>query len=182
MISFNPPLLNLPPSSQQTIKVLLKASQPERIRELIEVLVQNGDSLIIELFAEVQPTILSLNRVFLEFPTLFAGNTYESSSFAKASLKLQNLGNIPTKFRWLGRLRDWKPEDQEQVGDFITKKEKEEELEFWFEPKEGIIGGKEEMNVKFFLKPLKGGRLEEVFICECDGMEYPIGFEINVQV
>lgn len=232
LIYFCPSVMTLAPISKQTVRVHLKAGQPEGIRELIEVLVQNGESLMIELFAEVQPTILSLNRSFLEFPPLFAGNLYETSSLSKTSLKIQNLGNIPTKFKWVGRLKDLHQQDHEgrrheeggkeeggrREGGEITNEWKregvdeggseegrmdeggrreggvseererrkgggrEEDLEYWFEPKEGIIGGKEELNVKFCLKPLRGGKLEDIFVCECEGMDYPIGFEINTIV
>lgn len=179
VIFFSPTMMTLAPNSKQSVKVHLRAGQPESIKELIEVLVQNGKSLIIELYAEVQPTILSLNRTFLEFPLLFAGNLYETSAFSKTSLKIQNLGNIPTKFKWLGRLKDQNSEEQSKIEDLAGK---EQDLEYWFEPKEGVIGGKAEINVKFFLKPLRGGKLEDIFICECEGMDYPIGFEINTSV
>ena len=117
VIFFSPTMMILAPNSKQTVKVNLKAGQPESIKELIEVLVHNGESLMIELYAEVQPTILSLNRTFLEFPLLFAGNLYETSSFSKTSLKIQNLGNIPTKFNWLGRLKDLHSEEQAKIED-----------------------------------------------------------------
>ena len=179
VIFFSPTLMTLAPNSKQTVKVHLKAGQPESIKELIEVLVQNGESLMIELYAEVQPTILSLNRTVLEFPQLFAGNLYDSSTFSKTLLKIQNLGNIPTKFNWLGRLKNQHSEEIMRREDEVGK---EEDLEYWFEPKEGVIRGKEEFIIKFFLKPLRGGKLEDIFVCECEGMEYPIGFEINTTV
>ena len=123
---------------------------------------RNGDSLIIELYAEIQTTHLSLNRFKMDFDCLYAGNTYEIASMHPQQIKLQNLGNIPTKFKW----------------ESIDKPN----IQINFEPKEGIIRPKSDLPIKAFIKPLLGGRLDEILVCDCEGLEYPLGFEINTEV
>lgn len=148
----------------QTRKVLViyKSKDPETIRELIECLVKDGESLIIEAFAEVQTTHLSLTRFRMDFDCLFAGNIYEIASLHPQQVKLQNLGNIPTNFKW-------EPLYKPNIA--IT-----------FEPTEGIIAPKSDLPIKVTIKPLLGGNLEEILVCDCEGLEYPLGFEINTKV
>ena len=142
--------------------MVYKSQDPETVRELIECLVKNGENLIIELLAEIQNTHLSLNRFKMDFECLYAGNVYEIASMNSNQIKLQNLGNIPTKFKW----------------ENIDK----ENVQINFEPKEGTIAPKTDLPIKVFIKPLLGGKLEELLICDCEGLEYPLGFEINTQV
>ena len=161
-IFFEPQAFMLPSSQTRSISILYKSQDPETVRELIECLVNNGDSLIIELFAEVQTTHLSLNRFKLDFECLYAGNLYEIISMHPQQIKLQNLGNIPTNFKW---------EPIHKPNILIN-----------FEPNEGVIPPKSDLPIKVFIKPLLGGKLEELLICDCEGLEYPLGIEVNTQV
>lgn len=161
-IQFNPWWIILSPLEKKTIKVQYRTDEPETVREMIECLVKNGNSLIIELIAEVQNTSISLNKFKLEYDCLYAGNVYEIGALNKQCIKLQNLGNIPTKFKWSPVYK--------------------ENLIATFEPCEGEIAPKKDLIIKVTLKPILGGKLEEIFICECEGLEYPLGFEINTIV
>lgn len=161
-IFFDPSAFVLAPLQTRKITISYKSQDPETVRELIECLVRNGESLIIELFAEIQNTHLSLNRFKMDFDCLYAGNIYEIASLHPQQMKLQNLGNIPTKFKW----------------ESIEKPN----IQINFEPQEGIIPPKSDLPIKVFIKPLLGGKLEELLICDCDGLEYPLGFEINTQI
>lgn len=161
-IFFEPQAMLIAPLSSRKIAVSYKSQEPETMKEMIECLVKDGDSLIIEAFAEVQNTHISLNRFKMDFECLYAGNLYEISSMHPQQLKLQNLGNIPTKFRW-------EPIDKPNI-------------QIHFEPKEGVIPPKTNLPIKVTIKPLLGGKLEEILVCECEGLEYPLGFEIITQV
>lgn len=161
-IFFEPQAFVLAPLQTRQVKVAYKSQEPETVREMIECLVKNGETLAIEAYAEIQMTHISLNRFKMDFECLYAGNTYEIASMHPQQIKLQNLGNIPTKFVW-------EPINKPNV--LIS-----------FEPKEGTIPPKTDLPIKVIIKPLLGGKLEEILVCECEGLEYPLGFEINTQI
>lgn len=72
---------------------------------------------------------------------------------------LKNYGNLPTHFRWQQK------NDPERC---ITK----------FEPSSGIIQPRSELKIKMTVTVFTGGNLNELFLCDVQDMELPIGFEM----
>ncbi len=142
------------------VKVKFNSNEPETILEYVECLVRNGRNLVLEMEAEVQNTHIGLNRYSMEFPCLYAGMSYEINKLHTNVLILQNLGNIPTRF-------DWENMDTETVY-------------AQFEPDQGVIPPKSDMIINLRLIPRKGGRFEELFVCNLEGMEYPLGEQIFI--
>ena len=47
--------------------------------------------------------------------------------------------------------------------------------DFDFEPRNGIIEPKSIIPIKFEFTPKTGGLFDEIFICECEGLQFPLG-------
>jgi len=72
---------------------------------------------------------------------------------------LKNYGNLPAHFRWQQK------NDPEKV---ICK----------FEPASGVIQPRGELKIKMSVTVYTGGNLNELFLCDIQDMELPIGFEM----
>ena len=51
-----------------------------------------------------------------------------------------------------------------------------------FEPSSGVVPPKTNLPIKFSIKPKQGGTLEEIFVCNVEGVELPLGFELRTKV
>lgn len=94
---------------------------------------------------------------------IYSSNTYTFDERSQYNIVIQNLGNIPTPFAWE------LPIDQSK---FMVQ----------FEPMSGVVPPKTNLPIKFSIKPNQGGNLEQIFICDVDGLEFPLGFELITKV
>jgi hypothetical protein len=75
------------------------------------------------------------------------------------SLVLTNYGNLPAHFRW----------DQKNDPERTVVK---------FEPSSGVIQPRSELKIKMTVTVYTGGNLNELFLCDVQDMELPLGFEM----
>ena len=75
-------------------------------------------------------------------------------------MTLTNYGNLPAVFSWEEKL------DSDKI---ITR----------FEPARGTIPPKSKVEIYFSVTVYIGGNINELFICNIDDVELPLGFELN---
>ena len=71
-----------------------------------------------------------------------------------------NFGNLPVTFKW------------EEVNDASRAVAK-------FEPKRGTIPPKSKVKINFELTMFIGGEIDELFLCDVEDMEMPLGFIVK---
>ena len=71
-----------------------------------------------------------------------------------------NYGNLPVKFKW---------EEKNEKGRIISS----------FEPSEGIIPPKSKARISFDMTVYYGGSIDELFLCDVEDLELPLGFEVK---
>ena len=81
------------------------------------------------------------------------------SKHQKSTLVLKNYGNLRAHFRW---------EEKNDPDHCIVK----------FEPSSGTIQPRSELKIKMSVTVYTGGNLSELFLCDIQDMEMPIGFEM----
>lgn len=154
--------MRLQPFEKQNVIVSLKTVRPEKVEEYFEVMVKDGSSQFFQLHSEVQCPHVTLNRVIMNLGRIYAGVTEyvnPQSKHQKAALVLKNYGNLPAHFRW----------QQKNDPDRVICK---------FEPASGVIQPRSELKVKMNVTVYTGGNLNELFLCDIQDMELPIGFEM----
>lgn len=71
-----------------------------------------------------------------------------------------NYGNLPVKFKW----------EEKNIRNRITSA---------FEPNEGIIPPKSKARITFEMTVFYGGPIDELFLCDVEDLEMPLGFEVK---
>lgn len=125
-------------------------------------MVKDGQSQFFQLHSEVQCPHVTLNRVIMNLGRIYAGvpeYVNPQSKHQKSSLVLKNYGNLPAHFRW----------QQKNDPDTIIAR---------FEPAAGVIQPRTEVKIKMSVTVFTGGNLNELFLCDINDMELPIGFEM----
>ena len=124
-------------------------------------MVKDGDSsLFFTVIGEIQKPRVSLNRNEIKLGTIYAGVAEKVDIDHKQSIVLKNYGNIPAQFSW---------EEKVEPDRIVAR----------FEPKRGIIPPKSEVRVYFQATLYYGGVVEELFICNVEDLEIPLGFELK---
>jgi hypothetical protein len=101
-----------------------------------------------------------LNRNEVKLGTIYAGVAEKVDVDHKQAVVIKNYGNIPAQFSWEEKV------DPERI---VAR----------FEPKRGIILPKSEVKVYFTTTLYYGGVVEELFVCNVDDLEVPLGFELK---
>jgi len=109
---------------------------------------------------EIQKPRVSLNRNQINLGTIYAGVVEKVDIDHKQCIILKNYGNIPAQFNWEEKI------DPEKI---VAR----------FEPKRGVIPPRSEIRVYFQTTLYYGGVVEELFICNIDDLEIPLGFELK---
>lgn len=94
---------------------------------------------------------------------IFAGVEQNIDEEHEKCLVLKNYGNLPALFHW-------------------EEKADEEQVVAYFEPARGTIPPKGEVIVRFRYTVYVGGMMNEVFKCEIQDVEFPLGFELKADV
>lgn len=125
-------------------------------------MVKDGISQYFQVLAHVQRPHVSLNRVAMNLGRIYAGVTEyvnPQSKHQKSTLVLKNYGNLRAHFRW---------EEKNDPDHCIVK----------FEPSSGTIQPRSELKIKMSVTVYTGGNLSELFLCDIQDMEMPVGFEM----
>lgn len=160
-LTFSPQVFTIQPEQIQEVRVTCEAQEAESFMDLIECVIKNSDSQYLNVTAEVQDIHVSLNMCKLNFDCLYATNTYVlSKDRTEQYVEIQNLGNLPCKFKWEIPISE---EDNYAIS---------------FEPQQGTVQPKSNLPIKIKFVPKVGGPFYQLFVCDCEGMEYPLGFEL----
>lgn len=143
--------------------VTMVTSTPEQIEEYFEIMVLNSKSQFFQVVSHVQRPMVTFNRLVMDLGRVYAGVPEYINMQSKHSaqvITLKNYGNLPAHFRWQ------RYNDEERC---VAK----------FEPSSGVILPRSELKVKIEVTFFMGGNLNELFICDIQDMEMPIGFEMH---
>ncbi|EGR30726.1 hypothetical protein IMG5_124930 [Ichthyophthirius multifiliis] len=158
---FDNKIIFLGPFEQKTVNIKCLQNEPKTINTILGCLVKDGKINYIRTKAEIQKINVSLNTFQLNFERIYISKEYRlMKGQSEQYIELQNLGNLQCKFSW----------------ELDTKQQM---LKYTFEPSTGILKAKEVLPIKFTFIPQLGGNFEEIFICNIEGVEYPLGFELK---
>jgi len=105
-----------------------------------------------------------LNREFIDLGKIYAGVKEivdnEVGKNKHQSLELVNYGNLPCHFKW---------EERNEKGVIASS----------FEPSEGTIPPKSKVRIAFEMTTYIGGQIDELFVCDIQDLELPVGFEVK---
>jgi hypothetical protein len=130
------------------------------MEEFFEIMVMNSDSQFFQVIAEVQKPRVMLTRNTINLGKIYAGVTEVIDEDHKQAIVLRNYGNIPASFHW---------NEKVDSNSIIAR----------FEPAKGIIPPKSEVAIYFSATIFIGGNIDELFICDIDDLEIPLGFELH---
>lgn len=154
-----PLYLLIPPRSKRSVKVTLKAEQAGNYEEFIEVLPTMAEKHAIRASASVQDVHVVLNRYLIDYQQLYANNVYSLEREPKV-IKMRNIGNIASKFKWS------LPLNSDIIQTII------EPMEGTIEPKSEIV-----IRVRFAIKLF--GKFAFYFRCDFDNIDLPLGFKLT---
>jgi hypothetical protein len=103
---------------------------------------------------------VTLNRNSIELGRIYAGVTEVVDYDHKQGIVIKNYGNLPALFQW---------EEKADSDKIIAR----------FEPSRGTIPPKSEIQIYFSVTVYTGGNINELFICNIDDVEIPLGFEFH---
>jgi hypothetical protein len=85
---------------------------------------------------------------------------YDTGKNKSEAIELVNYGNLPVKFKW-------------------EEKNEKNRIASAFEPSEGIIPPKSKARITFEMIVYYGGPIDELFMCDVEDLELPLGFEVH---
>lgn len=163
-ISVDQPHRVLQPHETCTVEVTVDCITEETMHEEIEVLVQDSQSLFVQVHGEIQKPKVYVSRNCVELGKIYAGVKetveYDSGKNKSQAIELVNYGNLPVKFKW---------EEKNEQGKIVAA----------FEPSEGIIPPKSKARITFEMTVYYGGSIDELFLCDVEDLELPLGFEVK---
>jgi len=140
--------------------ITVEAKRPEQVEEYFEVMVKCGNSLYFQMLADIQKPRVFINRNVIDLGRIYAGVTETVDVGGKQSLVIKNYGNLPVIFHWEEKI------DPDRI---IAR----------FEPSRGTIPPKSEIQIFFSCTVFFGGNINELFICEVQDLDLPLGFELH---
>ena len=154
----------LAPKQRVSIKMSADCINQESIEEYFEIMIQNSQPLFFQVLGEIQVPRVYLNRETVELGKIYAGirETVDADTGKHKSqaLELVNYGNLPVKFKW------------EEVEDYKRAVAR-------FEPTRGTIPPKGKVKISFDMTVFMGGPIDELFMCDIQDLELPLGFEVK---
>jgi len=163
-ITVDKPHLILQPHESCAVDVTVECITEETMHEEIEVMVQDSSSLFVQVHGEIQKPKVYVSRNTVELGKIYAGVKevieYDSGKNKTQALELVNYGNLPVKFKW---------EERNEKGKIVAA----------FEPSEGIIPPKSKARITFEMTVYYGGPIDELFMCDVEDLELPLGFEVK---
>lgn len=158
----DPLYMVIPAMSKKKVEVTLVAEDAGTYEEFLEVLPSMAEPQLIRMIASVQDVHVALNRYFIEYQQLYASKVYSIEREPQV-IKLRNLGNIASKFKWT------LPVNSDIIQTII-------------DPMEGTVEPKSELiiRVKFAIKLF--GKFTFYYRCDFDNIDLPLGFELTGSV
>lgn len=154
----------LQPLQQCTVQVTVDCITEETVKEELEVMVRDSKSLFIQIYGEIQKPKVYISRNTMELGKIYAGVKelveYDTGKNKAQAIELVNYGNLPVKFKW---------EEKNEKKRIIAA----------FEPSEGIIPPKSKARISFEMTVFYGGLIDELFLCDVEDLEMPLGFEVH---
>lgn len=164
VINFDVSHYTLRPREKKQICMTADCVNQESIEEYFEILVADAPPLFFQLLGEVQAPRVHLNRDTVELGRIYAGIrelvSGDSGKHKPQALELVNYGNLPVYFNW------------EEVDD-------PERAVARFEPRKGVIPPKQKVKITLELTVFMGGAIDELFMCNIQDLELPLGFEVK---
>lgn len=163
-ISVDTPTMVLQPLQSCSVQVTVNNITEETVREELEVMVRDSQSLFIQIQGEVQKPKVYISRNTMELGKIYAGVKesveFDSGKNKAQAVELVNYGNLPVKFKW-------------------EEKNEKKRILAAFEPSEGIIPPKSKARISFEMTVFYGGLIDELFLCDVEDLELPLGFEVH---
>ena len=85
---------------------------------------------------------------------------FDTGKNKNQAIELVNYGNLPVSFKWDAK------NDPKVVASA-------------FDPAEGVIPPKSKVRIAFEMTVYYGGEVNELFLCDVDDVEMPLGFEVK---
>ncbi len=146
------------------MQVTVDCITEETVKEELEVMVRDSKSLFIQIYGEIQKPKVYISRNTMELGKIYAGVKelveYDTGKNKAQAIELVNYGNLPVKFKW---------EEKNEKKRIIAA----------FEPSEGIIPPKSKARISFEMTVFYGGLIDELFLCDVEDLEMPLGFEVH---
>jgi hypothetical protein len=155
----DPIYLVIPAMSKKKVEISLLAEDAGTYEELLEVIPTMAEPQMIRMIASVQDVHVALNRYFTEYQQLYANKVYSIEREPQV-VKLRNLGNIASRFKWTI------PQNSDIIQTIV-------------DPMEGTIEPKSELviRIKFAIKLF--GKFTFYYRCEFDNVDLPLAFELT---
>ena len=164
VVNFDTSHYTLQPMERKQILLTADCVNQESIEEYFEILVADAEPLYFQLLGEVQTPRVYLNRESVELGRIYAGIrelvSADQGKHKSQALELVNYGNLPVYYNW------------EDVND-------PERAVARFEPRKGVIPPKQKVKVAMELTVYTGGAIDELFMCDIQDLELPLGFEVK---
>ncbi|CAG9311669.1 unnamed protein product [Blepharisma stoltei] len=149
-IIISPNYKEIAPYDTLKVSIEILSNKVDTIEEIIKIAVKNGEARYINIFAEVQKPVVSLDCYEFKLGQLAAG--IESKP---KTVTLINYGNLDTTFKWVIPLT--------------------EAHDFKISPSSGEIKASSKVTCEFTMIPFNGGNLDEIWVCEVEGLDSPLG-------
>ena len=103
-IRVDQPHLTLEPFQKCQVEVTVDCITEETMHEEIEIMVQDSDSLFVQVHGEIQKPKVYVSRNTVELGKIYAGVKetveYDAGKNKTQAIELVNFGNLPVKFKW----------------------------------------------------------------------------------
>ena len=158
---FEPRFGVLAPGGSDSVRVTCAAgTKPQRLREMFECAVEQGNTAYARVRGEVQSPKVYLDTLDMPLATTFVDVP------VYRTVKLHNLSNLNARFAW----------------DLTVNLDPNRAFDIQFEPSEGTLGAKAVQEVAVTVTPLRPGRVDSVLVCDIGGMPMPLGFVLTTTV
>lgn len=161
VLLFEPSYGSLPPHGSAEVRVVCAAgSKPQRLREMFQCMVHNGNTAYARVRGEVQSPKVYLDTLDLPLRTTFTDVP------VRRTVKLTNLSNLDAAWKW-----DQSLNQVENTAMHVT-----------FEPSSGTLGPKAVQEVAITFLPQRPARVDICLICDVRGMAYPLGVGVTATI
>lgn len=148
-VRIHPTRFNVPAGGEEEVKVSIFAETANKIEEILKVKVKGSENCYLQLSADIQKPLVYLDVYEFNLGSLSAGVASKEKK-----VNVVNYGNISARFVW------------DTSFELCT---------FNVSPKAGEIPPHSSVCCSFTVTPFEGGALNQVWMCNIEGMETEIG-------
>lgn len=157
IVKISPSYKEISPNETVKIDVEISSDYIQTIEEILKINVKNGEGKFINIFAEIQQPVVYFDNYEHNLGQLSAGIDSKPKI-----VSIVNIGNLDTIFQW--------------------NQGKTEKNEFKISPSSGTIKAHSKIACEFTITPFTGGPLNELFICDIEGLNNPLGIHTTGDV